>query len=253
VDDQRIGATLRAIRIRKRWRQADLAARAGVSRWVVLRIERGRLGRIGLAKLRQVTAALDVRLDLLVRWQGGDLDRLINARHAAMHEAMARFFAAHDPWVAEPEVSFSIWGERGSVDILCWHAPTASLLVVELKTELVDVNDLLATLDRKRRLAAEIASSRGWRPSLVGSWVVMADSRTNRRAVAGHAGVLRAKLPVDGRSVAGWLRRPSGPLNALSFLPSVQGVNLRADPAPVRRVNPPGRSVRRVASSAGQS
>lgn len=170
-----------------------------------------------------------------------------------MHEAMARYFAAHAEWVAEPEVSFSIWGERGSVDILCWHAPTRSLLVVELKTELVDVNDLLATLDRKRRLAAEIAGSRGWRPSLVGSWVVVAASRTNRRAVAAHAGVLRAKLPVDGRSVAGWLRHPAEQLNALSFLPSVQGRNLRADPAPVRRVNRPRRSVRRAASSTDQS
>ena len=92
MDDQRIGTTLRAIRVRKGWRQSDLANKAGVSRWVVMRIERGRLGSIPFGKIRAVAAALDARIDSIVRWQGGDLPRLLSARHSAMHEAMARYF-----------------------------------------------------------------------------------------------------------------------------------------------------------------
>lgn len=251
VDDQRIGWTLRSIRTRKRWRQSDLAVRAGVSRWVVMRIERGRIAGVPVRKVRQVAAALDARIDINVRWQGGDLERLINARHAAMHEVMARFFVGRAPWVAEPEVSFSIWGERGTVDILAWHPPARALLVVELKSELVDLNELLGTLDRKRRLATQIATSRGQAPASVGVWVVVADSRTNRRAVAAHAVAMRNKLPIDGRGIDRWLRHPDSAVGALSFLPSVQGTHLGAGAAPVKRVVRPRSASRARTPSAG--
>ena len=236
MDDQRIGWSLRSIRVRKRWRQEDLARRAKVSRWVVLRIEQGRLGSIPLGKIRAVAAALDARLDSIVRWQGGDLSRLVGARHARMHEIVARYFRGLPGWVVEPEVSFSIYGERGVIDVLAWHPTSRILLVIELKTEIVDLNEMLGTLDRKRRLASRIASERGWDPVAIATWVVVADSRANRRTVADHATVLRSKLPSDGRQVGRWLRRPKGRLDALSFLPYVQGLHSGVDPAPIRRV-----------------
>jgi transcriptional regulator with XRE-family HTH domain len=237
MDDQRIGAALRAIRVRKGWRQVDLARRAGVSRWVVLRIERGRIASIPVGKLREVALALDARIDSVVRWQGGDLPRLLNARHARMHEVMARFFGDLSDWIAEPEVSFSIYGERGIIDVLAWHTTRRVLLVIELKTEIVDVNELLGTLDRKRRLAVDVARSRGWDPSAVATWVVLASSRSNRRTIDEHATVLGAKLPADGRAIRRWLLDPHGAIDAPSFVPSVQGVHLGSSLAPVRRVN----------------
>jgi transcriptional regulator with XRE-family HTH domain len=241
MDDQRIGWTLRAIRIKKRWRQSDLASRARVSRWIVLRIEHGRLASVPIGKLRAVAAALDARVDAVVRWQGGDLPRLLNARHGRMHEEIARFFGAFPDWTAEPEVSFSIYGERGIIDVLAWHPTRRILLVVELKTEIVDVNELLGTLDRKRRLAVQIAASRDWYPHAIGTWVVVAGSRSNRRTIAEHVTVLRAKLPMDGRAIGAWLRDPHGPANGLSFMPSVQGMHLRPTAAPIRRVDRPRR------------
>jgi transcriptional regulator with XRE-family HTH domain len=215
MDDQRIGAILRAIRIRKRWRQSDLAARARVSRWVVLRIEHGRLASIPLGKLRAVADALDARADVLIRWQGGDLPRLLSVRHSRMHEVMARFFGDLPDWTAEPEVTFSIFGERGVIDILAWHPTRRILLVVELKTEIVDVNELLGTLDKKRRLAIVIARERKWQPVAVAAWVVVAPSRSNRRTMAQHATVLRAKLPTGGRAMLSWLRDPIGARHAM--------------------------------------
>ena len=103
MDDQQAGNAFRAIRIRKRWRQDDLATKAHVSRTIVGRIEHGRLGTIPIGTIRRVAAALDARFETVVRWQGGDLGRLINARHAEMHEAMAIFMAGLDGWVAEPK------------------------------------------------------------------------------------------------------------------------------------------------------
>jgi transcriptional regulator with XRE-family HTH domain len=239
VDDLQSGSALRAIRIRKRWRQTDLALKSGVSRSIIGRIERGRLGSVPLRAIRAVAAALDARFDTLVRWQGGDLGRLVNARHAAMHEAMATMMAGLDGWVSEPEVSFSIYGERGVIDILAWHPTTRILLVIELKTELVDISDLMSTVDRRRRLAASIARDRGWGPIAISTWVVVAEGSTNRRAVAAHEAVLRAKFPVDGRAMTQWLRDPVGRVDALGFLPSVHGVRLRRDTRPIRRVMRP--------------
>jgi transcriptional regulator with XRE-family HTH domain len=237
MDDQKVGTALRAIRVRKRWRQGDLARRADVSRTMIVRIEQGRLASVPLGTIRSVAAALDARFDTVVRWHGGDLGRLINARHAAMHEAMARMFEVLDGWVAEPEVSFSVYGERGIIDVLAWHPGRRILLVIELKTEFVDINDLMGSVDRKRRLAARIARERGWDPAAIATWVVLPDNRTNRRALALHGTVLRAKFPADGRRVRSWLHRPEGPLDALSFLPSVHAAGIGRDLAPVRRVN----------------
>jgi transcriptional regulator with XRE-family HTH domain len=237
MDDQQAGIAFHAFRIRKQWRQEDLATKAGVSRSTIVRIERGRLEAVQLGTIRRVAAALDARFDTVVRWQGGDLGRLVSARHAAMHEVMARVFADRHDWVAEPEVSFSIYGERGIIDILAWHPTRRILVVIELKTEFVDINEMMGSVDRKKRLAWKIARDRGWDPVAVGTWVVLPDNRTNRRALAAHEATLRAKFPADGRQVRRWLREPNGTLDALSFLPSVTSVNVRRDLTPIRRVN----------------
>jgi transcriptional regulator with XRE-family HTH domain len=236
MDDQRIGAALRAIRTRKGLRQVDLARRARVSPPVIGRIERGGAASVPLRKLRRVATALGARLEVLVRWDGGELPRLLDARHAAMHEAVAGLFASIEGWVIEPEVSFSIYGERGIIDILAWHPARRMLLVIELKTEVVEVGPLLGKMDQRRRLAGNIASRLGWDPIAVSTWVVIADSRTNRRAVAAHGTVLRRKFPVDGRSVKRWLRDPLERIDALSFLPNRQVMSLGPSIAPIKRV-----------------
>lgn len=236
VTDPMIGHVVRTLRVRQGWRQDDLARRSRVSRSTVARIERGQLRGISLERLRRVLEALNVRLDLIARWNAGDLDRLLKARHSAMHEAVAAVFRQLRDWEIAPEVSFSIYGERGVIDLLAWHAASRTLLVVEMKTEIVDVNELMGKADQRRRLAAKIAADRGWLAGTVAVWVVVADSRTNRRRLAAHRTVLRAAFPVDGRSVPAWLRTPSRPLAALSFLTNAHHVRARSSMAATKRV-----------------
>jgi transcriptional regulator with XRE-family HTH domain len=131
VDDIRVGSVIRALRHRKRWRQEDLARLARVSRQFVARIESGRLDHVGVLCLRRVGTALGARIEYAVRWPGDDLDRLLNARHAAMHETMARLFRELDEWIATPEVSFSIYGERGIIDIVAWNPTRRALLIID--------------------------------------------------------------------------------------------------------------------------
>ena len=45
-----------------------------------------------LEVMRRISAALDIKVDLVARWRAGDLDRLLNSRHSALHEQVARMF-----------------------------------------------------------------------------------------------------------------------------------------------------------------
>jgi transcriptional regulator with XRE-family HTH domain len=215
---QRFGATVRAVRIRRGWRQIDVARRARLHRSVVSSIERGHLDHVTFGTILQVARAIEIQVSITGRWRAGDLDRLIAGRHSLLHEAVSRWFADRLPaWTLVPEVSFSIYGERGIIDILAWHPLRRALLIVELKTDIVDVNEIIGTMDRRRRLARDIVEERGWDPITVSTWVLVARGRTNQARLAAHRSVLRRAFPVDGRAMNGWLRRPDRSIHALSL------------------------------------
>ncbi len=236
MDDQRIGASLRALRVRRRLRQADASAAAGIPRRVAILIETGRLDGVRFGDIRRYARALGARFDGSVLWQGADLDRMVNRGHARLHEAMATWLGIVGGWLAVPEVSFAYRGDRGVIDIVAWHAASRTMLVIELKTRIVDVNDLMATMDVRGRVARRIAEERGWDPAAIGLWVVVAPARTNGRILAEHATVLRAKFPGDGRTMRRWLSKPSGNVAALSFMPQVHLGTLGRDATTPRRV-----------------
>jgi transcriptional regulator with XRE-family HTH domain len=217
MNEQRLGAAIRAVRRRRKLSQQDVAEAAGVGHSTVSLVERGHCGQLSLATVERIAATVDVRIDLTARWRGGDLDRLLNRRHSLLAESFAARLGRAAGWVVEPEVSFAIYGERGVIDQLAWHFTTAHLLVVELKTELVDINELLGTLDRKRRLIAQIAGARGWGPKMISVWLVVTDSSTNRRHARDHATLLRSRLPGDGRQLRRLIRNPSVAVSGVAF------------------------------------
>ena len=217
MDDVRLGQLFRAARIRRGWRQCDVAARAGVGRTVISKLERGDLASISLGRLRGIATVLELRVDVTARWRGADGERLLSRRHSRLVESVARDLV-RDGWELRPEVSFSIYGERGVVDLLAWHPKRQALLVVEIKTEIVDVGELLGTFDRKRRLARKIAASVGWFPEHVSAWLLVGRSGTNLRRVADNRFALRAALPSDGRRLRSWRRDPVAATAGLAFV-----------------------------------
>ena len=80
-------------------------------------------------------------LDLQPRGRGADLDRLVNARHSPLHEAVARSLAQRLPGLGPwPTRSRSTSGaSAGSSTCVLWHPARRALLIIELKTELVDL------------------------------------------------------------------------------------------------------------------
>ena len=237
MDALRFGAALRAVRLRRGWRQEDVARAARTSASTVSRIETGEAPSQSLGTVLRVGAALDIRVDLIARWRGGELDRMLSAGHSAMHELVAAELGAAG-WVMAAEATFSIYGERGAIDILAHHPSSAGLLVVELKTQLVDVQSLIGSVDRYRRLAPQLARDRGWPVASVSAWVVLRETPANHRRLAAHATVLRSAFPHDGRRMRGWLREPVGGVAALSFLSDSHRTHAMASSSGVQRVRP---------------
>lgn len=228
MDPIRLGRGMRALRRRRGWRQDDLARSAGVSRAVVSRIELGRGDQSTVRALESVASALGARLDVRLSWNGEALDRLLDSAHARLVELTVVRLEARG-WETAPEVSFSIAGERGSIDLLALHRPTGSLLVVEVKSVVPDIQAMLAGLDRKTRLAGRIARGRGWPVASVSRLLAIGDGRTARRRIAAFEVTFRRAYPIRGWEVDRWLRSPvpAQPISGLRFLPDDGQVSAR--------------------------
>jgi hypothetical protein len=116
------------------------------------------------------------------------------------------------------EVSFAIWGERGSIDILAFHPAFGALLVVEVKSVVADTQATLHGLDRKARLARQIVGKRGWGIRHVSRLLVVGASATSRRRIARLGATYDVALPARGTTVRRWLGRPAEPLDGLLFV-----------------------------------
>lgn len=217
MDDARFGRLVRVLRHRRGWRQIDLAERARVGQEAVAKVEQGRLGCMRVSSIRAIVTAFGLSYDSDVRGLGANEDRLLDQRHATLMGACAAWLSAIG-WLVRSEVSYSEWGERGSVDLLAWHPRTRILLVIEIKTELASVESTLRKLDEKVRLAAKIARPLGWRPASVSRLLVLPEDRTQRRRVHDHAVVLAQAFPVRSRQVRRWCREPSRSIDGLLFL-----------------------------------
>ena len=227
MDDLRIGAIVRALRRRAGWRQADLAVRTQVHQTTISRIERGALAGITVGTLRDVFAALGARYEPGVLWRGGELDRLLDRRHAEIVTAAAdRFVRAG--WRVVPEATFAHFGERGSIDLLCGHDASRTVVVAEMKSEITSVEETARRHDAKVRLAAGIAEERfGWRPRSIGRLLIVPEDRTIRRVVERHAAVFSAAYPARSREVAEWIRSPRGALAGIWFVTAKREASAR--------------------------
>lgn len=238
--DARLGRAARALRHRLRLRQRDVADRAGLSHDLVSRLERGRIDGMTVGSVRRMLAVFDAEVLLQVRWRGGELDRLIDRDHASLADLAVAWLERHG-WTVLPEVSFNVFGDRGSIDLLAWHAAARIVLVVELKAALISVEETVRRLDVKARIAVQLAKERfGERPVVVCRLLILPDGATPRRHVSRHALVLARAFPDRGSRLRAWLREPSArAISGLLFLSSADGARTIHSSTPVRRVRRP--------------
>jgi transcriptional regulator with XRE-family HTH domain len=239
MDVVRFGRVVRALRLRRSWTQQQLGERCAMSRSKVSRIETGRLTGIPVEDLERVLHVVDARLELDVRWRGAALDRLLDEDHAALVDASVRWLAG-ERWETNVEASFSIYGERGSIDIFARH-PDGTLLVVEVKASIGDVNQTLIGIDRKTRLAPVVARDRGWPTGPIGTILVVGDTSTSRARIHRHEAAFRASLPAGTAACRQWARDPGRqPIGGIAFVrpPDSRRVNTQRVPSRAKQTRP---------------
>lgn len=256
MDDGRVGRCLRVLRRAKGWRQGDLAAAAGVSQALISAIERGRWTMLSVATLRRVFAAVRADFDCVVRFRGAELDRLLDERHAATSGAVATLLRQRG-WMVAAEVSFNHYGDRGSIDLLAYHASPRTALIVEVKTEIASAEETMRRLDVKVRLGAALALDRfGERPVRVVRLLAVVDSTANRSRVARLDALFGPAFPLRGVPLRRWLETPGpavaapGPAaGGLLFVPNAPNIGRGTVMGGSRRIRrsrvvPPGPAAR---------
>lgn len=226
MEDTGVGRVIRALRLRRGWRQRDLSDQAGVRQQEVSDAERGRVAKMRLERVRAIAAPLDLTVALLPRWRGGELDRLVDRDHAALAAEFAHLLGRLG-WLVAPEASYSHYGERGSIDLLAFHPQSGILLVVEIKTVIADMQALLRGIDVKVRRARDPARERGWEATVVVPMLVLLEGRTNRRRLAEHEALL-GRFGIRGRAALAWLRQPVRPGSGLLLHRSLPSGGRRA-------------------------
>lgn len=176
-------------RVRKGWRQVDVAEKARLSPAGIGRHENGIVG--SLDALERHAAVFRLRLDVRLIGVAGQIARLADEEHAAIIQSLAAWFSTMG-FIVEPEASFSEWGERGRIDLLAYDPRTGTLLIIEVKTLLLDLQDLFGRLNVKARLAPIIGQRRGWKVSRSVVLLAVASNSGNRSVVREHSTLFAA-------------------------------------------------------------
>jgi len=192
-----------------------------VPREDVIEVEAGHVGRVELDRTRRMFEAVGGRAQLTAWWNGAAADRLLDERHAAYIERGVQVYRRRD-WDPAVEVSFSEYGERGSIDIFAGRQAFRAIAVNEIKADIGSFEEMHRVLDVKERLAPRIAERRfGWRPAVVGRILILPGTSAMRRLVERHASTMDAIYPARTREIKAWLREPTRSIRGVWFMSEV--------------------------------
>lgn len=207
-----------------------------MSQQAVSLVECAQATRLSIRTLERVLTALEADLDLVIRWRGGQLERLLDEGHAQLMGELAERLEAAG-WQVHTEVTYSQFGDRGSIDVLAFQEDHRALLVTEIKTEITSADGTLRKHDEKARLGGEVAKQRfGWQSKTVSRLLVLPDATTARRHFTRHGRLFERAYPLRGTELRAWLRGPTWTISGVLFLPATKGVGARRELTSRRRI-----------------
>jgi transcriptional regulator with XRE-family HTH domain len=190
---QRFGASVQAVRVALGLSQRSLATRIGRSQVYVSLVERGRVAGLSITDAESICRALGATLVL-----GIDAPVLIagprqrDAAHARCVAYVTRRLT-RDGWIVRREVQIGSPTRPGWIDLLAFHPESRVLMVIEVKTELIDLGGLERQLGWYSREARRAGKALGWDPvALVTAALVLATSVNDERIRENAAGIQQA-------------------------------------------------------------
>lgn len=193
----REGRGVRAARKRRRFRQVDLGAKAGLCQSVISKVELGMGGTLSLVAWQRIAIVLDLPLRFEL---GRDaLEEPRDAGHLAMQELVMRLGRATGRRRTF-ELATKPADPSRSVDVGLIDDGQRALVRVECVNSWGDVGASIRSSDRKRAEAEALAMSIGSGDpySVHECWVVRA-TRRNRALVARYPELFASRFPASSR------------------------------------------------------
>jgi transcriptional regulator with XRE-family HTH domain len=196
-----VARRVREVRLALGWSQRELARRAELAQSTICRIERATLADMTFDTAAVVLDVLGVRATLdLQSPLIADGRRQKDPGHARCVAYVARRLRRLG-WVTATEVEIVTGSSRGWIDVLAYRESDGLLLVIEVKTDLVDVGMVQRQVAWYERAAWDAARREGWLPrEAIGAVLVLATQRTLER-VAENRELLRQSFPMSAREL----------------------------------------------------
>jgi transcriptional regulator with XRE-family HTH domain len=192
--ERQFGRSARVARLALDVTQQSVADAAGISRSFLARIEGGR-GNPSLRVVERIADALGQRVELSVTlpvFLATPIHRdLVHARCVA---AIGRRLTAAG-WLITREVDVSDGRFHGWIDLLAYHPVTRTLLVIEVKAQLLDIGAMQRQVGWYERRALAAGRSQGWTPRSSMTWLVGLASDELDRAINAERDLFAVEFP----------------------------------------------------------
>ena len=196
-----LGRSVRASRLRRKWTQAGLAAKTGVSRSQIAKLETGRGSTVRPAEWFALAEALG--LHLRFEFARDPLERPADAGHLDIQQLILKL--ARAAGFDERRVEMPGRGGHRWTDVAIVKRSARVLALVECVNTFGDVGAGFRSSDRKLADALELAAALGGEgvPFQVASCWVVRDSARNREIVGRYRELFESRF--SGSSLA-WVR-----------------------------------------------
>ena len=206
-------AMSRKVRLELRLTQGAVADAAYVSRGYVAAIEAGTANPT-LDVVERIGTVLGLEADLVLRpptlIEPARQRDLVHARSIAYVERRLRAAG----WETAREVEIVQARSHGWIDIVAFHPRSESLLVIEIKTRLVDLGSVERQVGWYARAASDVARRTGWMPRRIVTWLLVLASAEVDRVIAINNQLLGAAFPMRAREMLEWLSDGRHPLTS---------------------------------------
>jgi transcriptional regulator with XRE-family HTH domain len=206
-------AVSREVRVQLRLTQGEVAAAAHVSRGYIAGIEAGTANPT-LDVVERIGSVLGLDTNLILRppllIETSPQRDLVHARCIAYVERRIRSAG----WETAREVEIVQARSHGWIDIVAFHPRSKTLLVIEVKTQLVDLGSVERQVGWYTRAAGDAARRRGWTPHRTVAWLLVLASAEVDRVIATNRHLLGTAFPMRARGMLGWLSEDLHPLTS---------------------------------------
>jgi transcriptional regulator with XRE-family HTH domain len=190
------------------WSQQRLAASMGVARSYVAAIELGRANP-SLEVIARLAGALGFDLELLIRPPIVFGDR---RQHDAVHARCSGYVDRRlraSGWETAREVEIVDGRWRGWIDLLAYDRRSRTLLVIEIKTRIDDIGAIERQTGWYRRVARQVARSRGWDVGSICTWLLVLATSENDAVLSANRELLGLAFPGRAAEMVATLTDPA--------------------------------------------